>query len=326
MNTEQVPRRGIDATDYPELNAVLRTFVADVRSILAENFCGAYLQGSFALGEADEHSDVDFLIVTQDESSEEQWARLQAMHKRIYAVDVPWAQHLEGSYVSREQLRRVDPSGSPYPFLDNGASELVSANHFNTAVVRWLIREHGVVLAGPEPRSLIDPVSEDQLRREARARIDEYAAWAPEPTEAEPMSRWKQPYLVITFCRLLNTLATEGGFEAGSDRLGSRRRGRGVGIAHPTSPRRPARPMAPGSLACRHRGRHGDVGARRLRPEASCLQPARTLIRISSVVQFDGCAERSDRRRCARRPVPRTPRTSRTVRRPTGRRTGARMA
>jgi len=72
MNTEQVPRRGIDATDYPELNAVLRTLVADVRSILAENFCGAYLQGSLALGEADEHSDVDFLIVTQDESSEEQ--------------------------------------------------------------------------------------------------------------------------------------------------------------------------------------------------------------------------------------------------------------
>ena len=101
------------------------------------------------------------------------------MHKRIYALDVPWAQHLEGSYVSREQLRRVDPSGSPYPFLDNGASELVSANHCNTAVVRWLIREHGVVLVGPEPRSLIDPVSEDQLRREARARIDEYAAWEP---------------------------------------------------------------------------------------------------------------------------------------------------
>lgn len=208
MNTEREPQRATDATDYPELNAVLGKLVADARSILAENFCGAYLQGSFALGEADEHSDVDFLIVTQGEISEEQLTQLQAMHKRIYALDAPWAQHLEGSYVPREQLRHVDPSRSPYPYLDNGASKLESDNHCNTAVVRWLLREHGVVLAGPKPKSLIDPVREEQLRREALAGIDEYVAWAAEPTEAGPMSRWKQPYLVLTFCRLLNTLET----------------------------------------------------------------------------------------------------------------------
>jgi len=66
-----------------------------------------------------------------------------------------------------------------------------------------------VVLAGPDPKSLIDPVAKEQLRREALAGIDEYAAWALEPTEAAgPMSRWKQPYLVLTLCRLLNTLET----------------------------------------------------------------------------------------------------------------------
>ena len=36
----------------------------------------------------------------------------------------------------------------------------------------------------------------------------EYAAWAQEPTEAGPMSRWKQPYLVLTVCRILHTTAT----------------------------------------------------------------------------------------------------------------------
>ena len=91
MNTEREPQPATDATNYPGLKAVLGTLVADARSILGENFCGAYLQGSFALGEADEHSDVDFLIVTQDKIREEQFAHLQAMHKRIYALDVPWA-------------------------------------------------------------------------------------------------------------------------------------------------------------------------------------------------------------------------------------------
>ena len=141
-------------TIYPELNAVLRELVESARTILAGNFCGAYLQGSFAVGDADVHS-VEALAALQD------------MHKRIYALDVPWAQHLEGSYVPRNSLRRLDPSRPPYLFLDNGSTELIRDNHCNTEVVRWSLREHGIVLAGPEPKSLVDAVSADQLRREA---------------------------------------------------------------------------------------------------------------------------------------------------------------
>lgn len=37
------------------------------RTILAANFVGAYLVGSFALGAGDEHSDVDFIVVTADD-------------------------------------------------------------------------------------------------------------------------------------------------------------------------------------------------------------------------------------------------------------------
>ena len=44
-----------DPTIYPKLNVVLRELVASARTILAENFCGAYLQGSFAVGDAGIH-------------------------------------------------------------------------------------------------------------------------------------------------------------------------------------------------------------------------------------------------------------------------------
>jgi predicted nucleotidyltransferase len=195
-----------DPTIFPELNAVLRELVSSVRAILAENFCGAYLQGSFAVGDADEHSDVDFLVVTEDEVNVPQLAALQIMHKRIYALDVPWAQHLEGSYVPRSSLRRLDPSRRPYLHLDNGASELVWDNHCNTEVVRWSLREHGVILAGPEPKSLVEPVSADQLRREVFAAMHEWADCAYAPTRAGGMSRWLQPLLVLSYCRMLHTL------------------------------------------------------------------------------------------------------------------------
>ena len=192
-------------TAFPELNHVLRDLVTSIQSILGENFCGAYLQGSFAFGEADVHSDVDFVIVTHDAVSEEQLAGLQYMHRRLHARDVPWARHLEGSYIPEGPLRRVDPCRSLFPFLDNGASELVSDSHCDTAVVRWLLREHGVVLAGPDPMQLVDPVSPADLRSEALALMPEYAAWALECAETGGMSRWQQPYLVLTFCRMLHT-------------------------------------------------------------------------------------------------------------------------
>jgi hypothetical protein len=191
-----------EPTDYPELNAVLDELVSSVQAILSDNFCAAYLQGSFAIGSADEHSDVDFIVATHGEIADEQLAALQPMHARIYALASPWAQHLEGSYIPKDRLRSVDPEHTRFLFLDNGASELVLDDHCNTAVVRWVLREHGVVLAGPDPASLVDPVAPEQLREEALRMIGIHIDWAREGA----MNRWKQPYLVLTFCRMLHTL------------------------------------------------------------------------------------------------------------------------
>jgi predicted nucleotidyltransferase len=197
-----------EPTDYAELNEVLRELVSSVQAILGENFCGAYLQGSFAVGDADEHSDVDFIVVTHDDVSDEQVAALQAMHERLYELETSWAQHLEGSYFPQRLLRRVDPARTPLVYFDNGSTVPERDNHCNTAVVRRSLRERGIVLAGPEPKSLIDPVDPNDLRNEVREAIVEFAAWAPSPTKAGGMSRWKQPYLVLNLCRMLHTLET----------------------------------------------------------------------------------------------------------------------
>lgn len=200
-------------TPYRDLNALLADFVESARGILGGEFVGAYLQGSFAIGGADEHSDVDFIVVTERDVADEHRAALQAMHQRFYALPTPWAQHLEGSYVPRDVLRHVDPARRPLLYLDNGATELELDNHCNSAVVRWLLRGHGVVLAGPEPADLVEPVEAQQLRAEALAAMDEYVRWARESQErfesmcgVPAMSRWKQPYLVLTLCRILHTL------------------------------------------------------------------------------------------------------------------------
>jgi hypothetical protein len=161
-------------TPFPELNAILAHFVAEARTILGETFIGAYLQGSFAIGDADRHSDCDFMVVIARDLEPEALSALQALHGAIHELPwEPWRHRLEGSYAPAAVLRRLsseprDPPGEPrpddwgdpgrggapprvYPFhyLDHSAKRLVRSEHDNSQVVRWSLREKGVVLAGP---------------------------------------------------------------------------------------------------------------------------------------------------------------------------------
>ena len=108
-------------TQFPDLDAVLNELVEATSFILGDNFCGAYLQGSFAVGGADEHSDVDFLIVTHDPVDEPAVMQLRVLHADFPHRDGNWPQHLEGSYFPKELLRRPDPSHTPLLYVDNGS-------------------------------------------------------------------------------------------------------------------------------------------------------------------------------------------------------------
>ena len=182
---------------------MLAELVAGVAAALPGNLRGLYLVGSFAVGDADEHSDVDFLAATERELSGPEERALQALHGRLFALPVAWAQHLEGSYAPAAALRTVDPARRPFCYLDNGASRLVRDSHCNTALLRWTLREHGVALAGPAPAGFVEPVHPDDLRDEAHRKLRETAEWA---TGAGELTRWEQPYIVLSCCRMRYTL------------------------------------------------------------------------------------------------------------------------
>jgi Aminoglycoside adenylyltransferase, C-terminal domain len=218
-------------TPYAALNAVLGFLVARAREVLGDNFIGAYLQGSFALGGFDEASDADFLIVVARDIPDADVPALNAMHAGIHGFPPPWGHRLEGSYVPAPILRRSsgnprDPPGAPRPpvwtdpgtgaksprlypfwFLDHGARTLVRSEHDNSRVVRWVTREKGIVLAGPHPRDLIDAVSPDALRAEMRETMTRVAAmWLSRPAAIETL--WLQAFFVGLYCRMLHTLHT----------------------------------------------------------------------------------------------------------------------
>lgn len=204
-------------TPYPDLNDVLRELVESAQAVLGTDLVSACLQGSFAVGDYDRHSDVDFIIAVEQELSGDQVIALQAMHGRIYNLDCEWAKHLEGSYVPKDVLRSYSQRGKPLWYLDNGSRSLVQAEHDNTVVVRWVVREHGVTLAGASPATLVDPIPVAALRQEIVQNMN--AWWRQIMADPETINnRFYQTFAVLHYCRVLHDLHT--GFP-GSKRAGA---------------------------------------------------------------------------------------------------------
>jgi len=192
-------------TPYGDLNNVLRELVDSVRDILKTNFAGAYLQGSFAVGDFDVNSDVDFIVVINEELSDEQIHSLQEMHDRIFQINNPWATCLEGSYFQKDVLRQHDNCDTLLWYLDNGHRSMEKSTHCNSVLVRWIVRENGVILAGPPPSTLVDPIPVERLRAEIKATM---VNWGQEIIDNPNKYRnqFYQSFIVLSYCRMLHDL------------------------------------------------------------------------------------------------------------------------
>lgn len=169
-----------------------------------------YLHGSLALGDfASDRSDIDFVVVTDTEVTEDQFVALQRMHARFNASDSPWATEVEVAYIPQDALRRYDPANALHPHIVRDDATLVLEQFDSDWVVqRYILREQGVIVAGPDPRTLIDPVDPHSLRS---AVVDIGLSWLkPAFLDVEDPRALRrpgyQPYMVLTLCRMLYTL------------------------------------------------------------------------------------------------------------------------
>ena len=204
---EILPMKTLFPTPYPDVNEILDLLLTNVREILGDRFVGMYLYGSLSSGNFNpETSDIDFLVVTTDSLAKEKTAALKSMHEQLWARGLPRAERLEGSYIPKALIRRHDPDGVPCPTV-NEQEFFVDKRGSDWIIQRHVIRECGVTLAGPNPRSLIDPVSPDEIRGAVRGTLQEW--WFPMLQDsswlAERGSEYRA-YAILTMCRALYAL------------------------------------------------------------------------------------------------------------------------
>ena len=144
-------------TPYPDINQILNLLRTKIKDILLDQFIGMYLYGSLSSGDFNPRtSDIDFLIVTEGLLSRRKVADLKYMHQELWEGSRKWALKLEGSYVPRALIRRHDPAGAPCPTVNEGAF-FIEKHGSDWIIQRHIVREYGVILEGPEPKTLIVP-------------------------------------------------------------------------------------------------------------------------------------------------------------------------
>jgi len=191
---------------YPDVDEILVVLLSSVQKVLGDQFVGMYLYGSLSSGDFDpSRSDIDFLVVTRAELPDETIDNLAAMHRQIAGKSSKWANKLEGSYIPRSALRRYDPANSRHPTIGVDWEFGVNPHGSDWIIQRRIIREQGVVLTGPAPKELIDPVSAEEIVRAVREILQGW--WSQQlRNPALLKTREYQAFAVLTMCRALYTL------------------------------------------------------------------------------------------------------------------------
>jgi predicted nucleotidyltransferase len=191
-------------TPYPDVNQILLDLLDNARAILGDYFTGMYLYGSLAGGDFDPgRSDIDFLVVTSKELPLIKVSDLEAMHKSIFENGLKWAQHLEGSYIPVDTVRKYSPTGPAWPMV-NKKKFLVAHEDASWVINNYILYTSGVVIDGPPLKSVIDAVQPEELKE---AVLTVLHAWAPWQNNASLFhSDEYQSFVVLTMCRALYTL------------------------------------------------------------------------------------------------------------------------
>ncbi|HJQ13700.1 MAG TPA: aminoglycoside adenylyltransferase domain-containing protein [Anaerolineales bacterium] len=194
-------------TPYLEVNEVLKLLLGNVKRILGDRFVGMYLYGSLSSGDFDSQtSDIDFLVVTDGLLLQETITELEAMHKETWATSLKRAGELEGAYVPKELIRCHDPNGAPCPTVNEGQFYVAPLGS-DWIIQRHVVREYGVIVEGPDAKTLIDFVSPQEIRTSVLGVLDEW--WFPmldDPSWLRGHGNAYPAFAVITMCRVLHVL------------------------------------------------------------------------------------------------------------------------
>ena len=186
-------------TPYPDVNILLDNLLFQMQQVLGANLVGLYLYGSLVTGDFDHDcSDIDLLAVTASDVNEQEFTGLQEMHTAVARVHKEWEGRIEVAYLSAAALKTFEMQRSQIVVISPGEPLNIKDAGDDWLMNWYVVREQGVTLFGPPPKTLIDPITKEEFIHSVREHAREWKEWIEHAQE-----RKAQSYAMLTMCRAL---------------------------------------------------------------------------------------------------------------------------
>lgn len=191
-----------DPTPYADINALLGQLLSRLQTILGKKLVGFYLYGSLVTGDFDHaSSDIDLLAATASDLDEKECATLQHMHLDFAHTHKEWDDRIEVAYLSVAALKTYRSHMSKMAIISPGEPFHVKEAGKDWLMNWYVVRQKGIVLYGPSPQMLIDPISKEELLHAVQEHAKAWRDWI-----QQTRLRRSQAYAILTMCRVLYTL------------------------------------------------------------------------------------------------------------------------
>jgi hypothetical protein len=160
-----------------------------------------YLYCSLVAGDFDKKSsDIDLLVVITSNLDGEVLGRLGQMHARLAEGHPAWDDRIEVAYAPAPALRRFKTEAGNIAIVSPGEPFHTKAAGKDWLLNWYTVREIGVALLRPSPRTLIPEISKAEFVEVVREQAEAWRGWV-----YEMRHPGGQAYAVLTTCRALYT-------------------------------------------------------------------------------------------------------------------------
>ena len=194
----------MEPTTYPQVNELLRDISASIRNVFPDSLVGLYLSGSLVWGDFDENaSDIDLMAVLSRDASDAELKKLQRVHVDVANTHPQWKDRIEVGYVSARVIKHVTnlrgtmvnvTPGEPIRRIPLGREWIM---HW------YLFRQQSISVVGPDPKTIIEPISKALFVQSLRDHISAWNTWV----NGMHDRRAQAAYVILTVFRALYAYA-----------------------------------------------------------------------------------------------------------------------
>ena len=122
-----------------------------------------------------------------------------------YLSETKWAKKVEAAYVEKEALGRYEIDSTLYPQIEKDRAFAREKLEMGWPFQCYILREHGIVISGPDPKSLLPPVDFRHMVMSAKFIAELWNKQAQDEKESAFLYE-EDKFVVITLCRFLYLL------------------------------------------------------------------------------------------------------------------------